>query len=277
MLTKSTDIYLEPAAFKRLCESCHVEVSDQVLETYEKNGLILPLYRVSRPVKYLQALFEQQLDRRRKEPYISVPALYGKLLKFEYSELDRWHSPALPGFEAALKYGHPLDQAFRRGEKFISQPSQGAFKRWDSYKVLLEYPKNGNVCRSQESKTRPFYSPWQVYLLEEANSKYIVEINVLIRLRKGEKYVLSGLPKKLFLTTWQDHFKSLWLYGFRQSLAFVKALSSVEGNILEGAAAKDFRRNSKEIATELYGKYFYSSWIKFLKTLCGLFFRYEEN
>ena len=271
------DIYLEVEEFKKFCNENHVQVSDEILEAYEKHGLIYPVYRLNRPHEYLQIIFEQNHKPLCPDNIIEVPEQYGSLLQFEYKELVMWPHPELPGFEKALSDGHPLDQAYKRGKEFIIKPSEATFKNWDEYKVVLETEHNGQVIKDQKSTARHYYSPWQIYLLEEANTRHIRRINVLIPLKEGQEYIFNEQPYRLMLNEWQEHFKTLWEYKFKENLTLEKAFRSVQGNILEGGTLKKFHEDCKNEAIPVYLKHSYESWINFLRILCGLYFRYQNE
>ena len=271
------DIYLELDRFKKLCNELNVQGSDGLLEAYEKHGLIYPIYRINRPKDYLQRIFEQNHGRNRSENVIEVPDEYGNLLKFKYEELCSWDHPILPGFDKALSEGHPLEQAYKRGESFIEKPSKDTYRNWADYKVILEITINGSSRKTTESTARHFYSPWQIYLLEESNHRHTRYINVLINLREGEKYILNEQPQKLLLARWQDYFKLLWDYRFKENLLFTKALKDVNGNILEGKDNENFHNSCEKMAKDICSQYSYTSWMEFLKALCVLYFEYQER
>ena len=271
------DIYLELDRFKKLCNELNVQGSDELLEAYEKHGLIYPIYRINRPKDYLQRIFEQNHGPNRYKNVIEVPDEYGNLLKFEHEELCRWDHPILPGFDKVLKEGHPLEQTYKRGESFIEKPSKDTYRNWEDYKVILEITINGSSRKTTESTVRHFYSPWQIYLLEEANHRHTRYINVLINLREGEKHILNEQPQKLLLARSQDYFKLLWDYRFKENLLFTKALKGVNGNILEGKDNENFHNSCEKMAKDICSQYSYTLWMEFLKALCVLYFEYQER
>lgn len=273
----SGDIYIELDKFKKLCNDLNVHCSDRLLEAYEKHGLFYPIFRINRPKDYLQSIFEQNHGTNRFKHVIEVPDEYGNLLKFEHEELCRWDHPILPGFDKALSEGHPLEQAHKRGESFIEKPSKDTYRNWEDYKVILEITINGSSLKTTESTARHYYSPWQIYLLEEANRRHTRYFNVLINLKEGEKYILNEQPQKLLLAQWQDYFKSLWDYKFKENLLFTKALTCVAGNILEGKDNENFHNSCEKIANDICLQYSYESWVEFLNALCALYSEYQER
>lgn len=269
------DIYLEIDNFKKICAECNVDISDGLLETYERYGLLYPLYRITRPKDYLQELFEQSHAPDRNKKAVLVSEEYGNLLKFEFEELLRWYHPIFPEFNRALMEGHPLDQAYSRGESFIQRPSKDAYRNWTEYKIVLETSIKGNPIRKNDMLTRHFYSPWQIYLLEEANRKHIRKINVLMPPSGLEKHI-ENPPQKTELGGWEDHFKSLWQYRFKENMLLTKSFKDVRGNVLEGNAAEKYHNDWVEIANQTFTHFSYDSWIGFLKALCNLYFNYRK-
>lgn len=268
----NSDIYLESDKFKRVCRDLKIYVRDSWIEAYEKHGLLCPRYRVNRPKAYLQRIFEQSHGPSRFRNVIEVPDEYGALLKFEYEELDGWHHPILSGFNKALSEGHPLEQAHHRGEFFIEVPSADTYKTRNECNVKLEITIKNESLLQTESIARNFYSPWQIYLLEEANRCHTRVINVLLPLQEKFKE-----PKQLPLTQWQNYFKTLWEYRFKEGLLFRKAFESAKGNTLEGSSAEQFHDSCKDAANHIGQRYPYELWISFLRKLCDLYFDYLDR
>jgi hypothetical protein len=273
----ASDIYLEIDEFKKICNELNVQCNNELLDVYEKHGLIYPSYRINRPRDYLQKIFEQNNGHDLLKNVIEVPDEYGDLLKFEYEGLCSWGHPTLSGFDKALCEGHPLEQAYKRGEPFIEKPSKDTYRNWEDYKVVLEMTIDGTTLKTTKSTARHFYSPWQIYLLEESNRRHTRYINVLIPFKNGDNYILNEQPCKLLLAQWQDYFKSLWDYRFKENLLFTKALKGVDGNILEGKDNEKFHNSRKKIANDICLQFSYESWMEFLKALCALYSDYQER
>jgi hypothetical protein len=271
------NIYIELDKFKKLCNELSVQCSDRLLEAYEKHGLFYPIFRINRPKDYLQSIFEQNHGTNRFKQVIEVPEEYVNLLKFEHKELCSWNHPMMYGFDKALSEGHPLEQAYKRCESFIVSPSKDTYCNWDDYKVTLEMTSGDTPLKKIELATRHFYSPWQIYLLEESNRKHTRHMNVLINLREGEKYIFNEQAQKLLLARWQDYFKLLWDYRFKENLLFTKALTCVAGNILEGKDSENFHNSCEKIANNTCLQYSFESWMEFLKALCALYSDYQER
>lgn len=274
----NTDIYLESEKFKKICTDLNVHASQNLLEIFEKHGLLYPLYRVNMPKDYLQAIFEQRYTPNRPKNIIEIPDKYVSLWKFQNEELNGWHHPILSGFHRALSEGHPLEQACMREESFIGIPSPDTYKNWNEYKVTLELTRDAETpLRQTTSTVLHFYSPWQIYILEEAYRRHTYTVNVLTSIEENTRFILAKQPQELSLTRWQDHFKILWQYRFREGLLFIKAFEGTKGKILEGDAAEDFRDACKTEASQIGQRYSYESWINFLRELCALYFEYQER
>lgn len=271
------DIYVEVGKFQDSCEKLNVKAGDSLLEAYEKYELIYPIYRITRPKDYLQIIFEQKYGTQNDENVISVSNEHSALFIFESEELNNWRIEILPEFDRALREGHPLDQAHKRDESFIEVPSKDTYRDWKEYVCTFQLDVNGMPIKGKESTARHFYSPWQIYLLEEANQKHTRTVNTLITLDEKESYIFNEIPQKLFLANWHEHFKSLWVYRFKKNLIFRKTLNGIEGNVLEGVDAKRYYSNRKKVAEIVYKQHSYESWIEFLKTLCSLYFDYQER
>lgn len=272
-IPSTSDIYLELDKFKKLCNECHIDVSDQLLEAYEKHGLIYPAYRVKRPPKYLQLIFEQ----RGYSYCLAVPDRYDKLFKFEQSDLNMWKSPTSPEFDKALSEGHPIDQAYTRSEKFIVKPSSKNFQNWSRYKVKLSKETGGSVVSQRDSLVVHYYSPWQLYLLNEANNAYTLKTNLLLRGRRRVTPYIKSKPCKLKLSEWEEFFESLYLFKFKENLLFSKACNGIEGNFLDGVNAKRFHNNYRTLAKAVYSAHFHERWVDFLRSLCELYFGYQKD
>ncbi|WDT74532.1 MAG: hypothetical protein MPW16_14870 [Candidatus Manganitrophus sp.] len=269
---KNSDIYLEFDDFKKVCRDLKVNARDNWIEEYERHGLLYPCYRVNRPKAYLQRIFEQTHGPGRFRNVIEAPDEYGTLLKFEYEELDGWHHPFLSGFDKALSEGHPLDQAYHRGEFFIEVPSVDTFKSRNECKVKLEITIKNETLLQTKLIARNFYSPWQIYLLEEANQCHTHIINVLLPLQNKFQE-----PQRPSLAQWQSYFKALWEYRFKEGLLFRKAFENTKGNILEGNSSEQFHDSCKNVANHIGQRYPYESWISFLRRLCDLYFDYLDR
>jgi len=158
-------------------------------------------------------LFEQRHRSDRTPNVIKEPAECKRLLKFESEELDRWRHPIFPEFNRALIAGHPLDQAYKRGESFVQDSSKEIYKDWDEYKVILETTIEGKPLRSTDTLARHFYSPWQIYVLDEANRKHICRVNVLMRCLYLDvaNYVIVSIREEL---------KRNWIQNFTNPADF---------------------------------------------------------
>jgi hypothetical protein len=272
-------IYLEIEQFKELCNANLLSISDKLLELYEKHDLLYPIYRIFRPKDYLQLIYKQRYNY--EQPYnneFEIPDQYEKLAKFEYKDLDRWNSHIFQDFEIALDLGHPLDQAYHRGEEFIIKPSKQTFKDWDEYKVNLHALFDNRIIENVISRARHFYTSWQIYILEEINSNYFYETNRLIEVKNRNDFYWKDLPfSKILLNDWREFFNVLGQYRFKVQLLFEKSMEGIKTGILEGEPLHEYHIKERELAKIYISNHNYESWVNFLKVLCGRYFNYLDK
>lgn len=272
-----TEIYLDSDGFKKLCTGNHVKVDDEILEAYDRHDLVRPLYRLIVPQEYRRVLFEQRNGENRFKGVIEIPDEYEYLYNFENKSLKRFIHDSMPEFHLALEKGHPLDQAYDEGKNFIVKPQKDNFIPWSDYAVTFEMDYDGHRIKRKDSIATHFYSPWQVYLIDEANAYHTYTVNALVKPEEGYKYVFPERTSPLMHAKWESHFMSLWRYIFRENLLFQRSLKGSETNILEGDKLKRFRDDSTALANHFFMEHTLESWIDFLTTLCGLFYRYQER
>ena len=269
------DIYLKKDKFLDICKKLNVNTSDSLLEIYEEFGLLFPIYRVIRPHDYLQEIFEQN-NANDLENVIKVSDQYGELLKFENEELLRWHIPIFIEFEKTIIDGHPLDQAFKKSLSFIQKPSRDNFHKWDEYKVNLETPQKKQTRRHADSIAVVYYSPWQIYLLDEANVKHTYEINVLLN-DFSKPFLSNTKPQKLETLEYNRYFETMWKYKFIEAMLFLKYSHNSKNCIIEGENYKHLYDEQITIATNISSIHTYEEWIRFLRYLCFLYYNYQNR
>jgi len=106
--------YLTAKEFSEYCSGLNVELSSlgfHELQLYEREGLLLPMARVIQHPEYV--IKRWQLDQQ--------PETYGQNLP-EWNELER----LLYGTRSDL--WHLFDREFERGNKFLSRPTNNAFR-----------------------------------------------------------------------------------------------------------------------------------------------------
>jgi hypothetical protein len=265
------DIYLEKRQFLEKCKKLNVSVS--YLEIYEEFDLLYPIYRIIKPKEYMQVIFEQN-HVPNPENVRKVPDQYDELLKFENKELSRWHIPTFQEFEKALIDGHPLDQAFERSASFIQKPSKDNFKKWKYYEIKLEITPRNRPLRHTDSIAVNYYSPWQIYLLEEANRKHNYENNILYDVPQND---IPKKTRKLDTIEYQIYFETLWEYKFKETLLLMKYSNNIKKSIIEGEEYKKLYNDQKDVAIKLVSSRLYKEWIIFLKYCCSLFFDYQRR
>lgn len=268
-------LYMDKNKFKEFCNQLHVRADEEILEIYERHGVLSPAYRLHRPKEYLELLFKRKHENNQTGG-LELSDKFSSLYQFEHGALDRWSHIGFSEHAAAIDKGHPLDQAYDAGQPFIVKPKTGEFRPWKDYEVKLTIDCDGEEILDTQSEAEDYYSPWQAYLLSEANEKHTVHINWLKKLGEGERYAFPKEPVKLSLAEWCRCFEALGKYRLRENLLFEDALDKTGTNILEGEAAEDFYRALTDIAKQTAQNQPYEFWIKFLKVLCELYFGYQD-
>ena len=271
------DLYVEVEKFKEFCEKLNVDIA--YLDTYEKYKLVYPVYRIFRPKEYLQTIFEQQYNN--PEQISDIPEHYLMLFEIEYQILPAWKLYRGAELWDLINKGHPLDQAYAKNNPFVRKPDANSFIHKGNYKVTL-IRKDG--IKKEDYVVKDFYSPWQIYLLEEANQKFIRNVNVLEDFEKYKFHWNKSYWKlvqinidSLSLIKWQDSFVAIWDCRFKENLVLSAITADEKGFfILEGEKGEKFYNERKKIAKNITAKFSYHQWIEFLKQLSDLYYQYKN-
>jgi len=272
------DLYIERDKFVKICKE--LNISPVYLDTYEKHKLMYPIYRIFRPKEYLQTIFEQQYNN--PEQIYDISDHYLMLFEIEYRILPAWTLYRGAKLWDLINNGHPLDQAYAQNNPFVSKLDAKSFiPRWN-YKVTLTR-KEG--IKKEDYAVKDFYSPWQIYLLEEANQNFVKSVNILEDFEKFKFHwnlIYSKLARisadSLSLTKWKDFFIAIWNYRFKQNLVLSYFTSNHSGVfILEGEENKKFYNECARIAKSIASEFTYTQWIGFLRLLCSLYYQYRNK
>lgn len=265
------DLYVDVERFKEFCKK--LKVNPAYLGTYEKYKLIYPIYRVFRPKEYLQAIFEQKYNNPEQ---ICIPDHYLMLFEIE-DQISVYQLYRGAKFWNLINKGHLLDQACAQNNPFVRKLDTDSFVPRCKYRVNL-IKKNG--IKKEDYVVRDFYSPWQIYLLEEANRKFMTNVNVLKEFdeyKRSLKLHREFSPRTLSLIKWKDFFEAIWDYRFRENLLLLNfTLDKTGFFILEDKEAEKFYNECEKIAKVIALRFSYSQWIDFLKQLCALYFQYKD-
>ena len=150
-----------------------------------------------------------------------------------------------------------------------------------STQYLEIYEEKGLIYPIKENS----YSPWQIYLLEEANRNFVRNVNILedfeeFKFHRNPLYLkIAGISTdSLSLTKWQDFFVVIWDYRFRENSILSQFTPKQSGFfILEGKEAEKFYNRREKLAKTIASRFSYSQWIEFLKQLCNLYYQYRDT
>jgi len=276
-MASSSKPYLDQKEFQKICTANHIDANDYLLELYEEHGLLYPVFRLLRPKEHLQAIREWRFNN---DGTIELDSKYHTLFFYESGGLTGFHwiiPEERSELQKSLEMGHPLEQAYKSGEKFIIKPTQETFIDWEKYIVTLPpTPKTWNFSETQ-STAKHFYCPWQMYLLEELNRFHIRTFNILSEHRPTyPDYFRKWFGAMSRVAKWSKYFQVLWDFRFKQSILLVQANDGSNKRYIEGEAFRRLFERKKELAKVLYLSFEYKSWIEFLRILCEYYYKYID-
>lgn len=265
--------YVEAKEFVEYCKANNVDASFDILEAYEKVGLLLPIYRFTAPDKYVRTLFEYN----HKNPFDpNVPFdIDNKWQEIEelYTALNRYSFKPVTQFSLALTYGHPLDYAYQNQNPFLQRPSQEDFKPWKEYKIIAG-TLNGYPMK--EETVKHYYASWQIFVLDELNLTHTIEENYATRRRKGWGIFKKELhPSKLI--GFYEYFQTISNFEMMESLIWHDITYDVKSMVIEGELYKQLETRTAEQAKNEYKNHPYPEWIKFIRKLVELYTEYTER
>jgi hypothetical protein len=147
--------YLTVSRFRSYCAELKIMLTTSELESYEREGVLLPAARIIKPDEYV--IKRKQTDQQ-TETYGQKLPEWGDLERL----LDRENNPGL---------WHPFDWEFEKKNEFLLCPKVGDFKAWDSFKVEV---KSAAGEKYSTSSVEHYYHYWQAYLVDKIQSKYPV-------------------------------------------------------------------------------------------------------
>ncbi|MBM4056325.1 MAG: hypothetical protein FJ264_16970 [Planctomycetes bacterium] len=265
--------YLEAKEFVEYCISNNVHASLDMLEAYEKAGLLIPFYRLVFPDEYIRALCEYDCKIIYTE--LDIPFDGSKWQEIdELSTAINLYSVELTSqFYSALKNGHPLDYAYQNQNLFLQKPNRENFKPWEKY-IIIAGTLDGYPVK--EEKAKHYYTPWQIFVLDELNFMHTIEENYATKLKKGWGIFKKELrPSKL--GSFCEYFQTISNFRMMKSLICQDITYGLKSSILEGELYKQLRRRTVEQAINEYGKHSYSEWIKFVRKLVELYMAYNAR
>ena len=265
--------YLEAKEFVEYCKANNVDSSLDMLEAYEKIGLLIPIYRLVVPEEYTRALFEYNY----KTTYTASDATFDddKWQEIEQlkTALHSYNFKPLPHFDFALKHGHPLDYAYKNKNPFLQKPDKENFKPWEEFKIVAGTADGHSV---KEETAKYYYTPWQIFVLDELNLMHTIEENYATKQRKGWGIFKKELqPSKL--SCFCEYFQTISNFRMMESLTRQNITFDVKSSVIEGELYKQLRTRIVEQAIKEYEKHSYSDWIKFIRKQVELYTEYTER
>lgn len=265
--------YLTAEEFIEHCKANNVETSLDALEAYEKVGLLLPIYRLIVPDEYIRSLFEYN---HRNHFYPDVPFdIDNKWQAIEQlrTDLSQYSFKPLPQFAFALIHGHPLDYTYQNKNPFLQKPSKKTFKLWSEYKIVVETINGDSI---KEDTAEHYYTPWQIFVLDELNLMNTIEENYATKQKKGWGILKKELqPTKL--VSFFEYFQTISNFRMMESLIWHDTTFDVSSMVIEGELYKQLITRTIAQAKKEYEKHSYPEWIKFIRKLTELHTRYTER
>lgn len=262
--------YLEAKEFVEYCKANNVDASLYILEAYEKIGLLLPIYRFIAPDEYVHALFEYN----HKNSFVpNVPFdIDNKWPEIEALRTALRHYSFKP-FSLALNHGHPLYYAYQSKNPFLQKPSKEDFKPWEEHKIIAGTIDGHPI---KEETAEHYYTPWQIFVLDELNLMHTIEENYATKQKKGWGIFKQELhPSKL--ASFYEYFQTISNFVMTESLIRLDITFDLKCSVIEGELYKQLRGRIAEQAKKEYEKHSYSEWIMFIRKLVELFTEYNER
>jgi len=265
--------YLKADEFVNYCKKCNVDVSISVLESYERVGLLFPIYRIVVPDEYVRAVFgyKYRIPFDTNTPF----DIDGKWQGIDElaDALSSYCLPKTPYFEQVLENGHPLDYAYRCKNRFLSKPSLDSFKPWEEYKIdagtIDGYP-------IKEDTVEHYYSPWQIFLVDEINYMHTIEENYISEQKKGWGILKKELHPST-LIEYSEPFQSVSNFRMMESLIWLDMTFDLRQSTIEGELFRKIMTKIESIAKKEYEKYSHGEWIKFIRKLVERYDEYLEK
>lgn len=265
--------YLEAKEFVEYCKGNNVDASLNMLEAYEKTGLLIPFYRLVFPDEYIRALFEY--DYKVNNTTLDASFDDDKWQEIEQlrTALHSYNFKPLPQFDFALKHGHPLDYSYQNKNPFLQKPDKENFKPWEKYKIVAGTIDGHPV---KQDTAEHYYTPWQIFVLDELNLMHTIEENYATKQKKGWGIFKQELhPSKLI--AFFEYFQTISNFEMMTSLIWHNISFDVKGMVIEGELYRQFESRTGEQAKMEYKKHSDSEWIKFIRKLVELYTEYTKR
>lgn len=265
--------YLKVDEFVNYCKKCNVDVSISVLESYERVGLLFPIYRIVVPDEYVRAVFGYKY----RTPYdpntpFDIDGKWQGINEL-VDALSTYRSPRTPYFEQVLKNGHPLDYAYTCKNRFLSKPALDSFKPWKEYKIVAGTIDGYPI---QEDTVEHYYSPWQIFVVDELNGTHTILENYVAGVRQGWGILNKEIsPSKLL--EYSELFQTVSNFRMIESLIWFDMTFDLKKSSIEGELLEKILKGVETVAKKEYEKHVHTEWIKFIRKLVELYTKYLEE
>lgn len=295
--------YLEAQKFIDYCKANRVNASFNVLETYEKYGILKPIYRLIVPEEYVKAKYEYNhfdYQKELQELVQEVKTKYGHDKRNHYVPKIKFNCPFkwkpietlinamsrysimvpitqkdgsrdISHLENIIENGHPLERKYPKNNSFLKVPDKNDFRPWKEYEVVVEI-KDGYPVK--ENTAEEYYAPWQIFVVDELNYRHTIEKNYLTKEVKGWSVIKENIHKSRILE-FSDLFQTVSNFRMLKSIIWIIETDDVKGNVIEGKRYKTLEERTKKIAKKEY-KCHEDEWLKFIRKLVELYNHYTE-
>jgi len=241
--------------FANYCEINKVWASTGILEKYEENNLLLPIYRLMYPEDYVRTVI---LDRFPSQQVVVNPPEWLKELSNRLDILkDRLSEDC---YKMVLSDGHPLDWLFKKGIPEFFRPNKDNFIPWKEYivSVKIEGREIG------DSRAEHYYAPWQIFALEKLNENHTILENFATGYKKGWGILRKELIPSRILK-YSDIFQSLTEYMMIDKILYNYYSQKGASQIPEEKSVRD-----KE-AQKVYLRHTHNEWINLIRKMIEIY------
>jgi len=277
--------YFEAQKFVDYCEANRVDASLNVLETYEKHGILIPIYCRVFPDEFIKAKYEYEkknpLDPVMKlncpSEWEPIVRLINALSDYNFKLIGPFISPdgseSFAYQEGIIKNGHPLDNEYKKHNPFLKTPNKSDFRPWKDYEIVVDIDKDGDPVKRNTAEH--YYALWQIFIVDDLNYLHTIKENYLTKEQKGRGIVKKNIRESRILE-FSDLFQTISNFRMLESIIRIIVTDDVKGSVIEGECYRTLEERTKKIAEKEYAKHNKSEWMKFLRKLVELYYHYTE-
>lgn len=207
--------YFEAQKFVDYCEANRVDASLNVLETYEKHGILIPIYRLVFPDEFIEAKYEYEKENP-SDPIMKLnrPSEWEPIVRL-INALSNYNFGNYPDI---IKNGHPLDNEYEKHNPFLKSPDKNDFRPWKDYEIVVGIDKDGDPDKGNTAEH--YYAPWQIFVVDELNYLHTIKENYLTKEREGRGIVKKNIRKSRILE-FSDLFQTTSNYRMLESIIWI--------------------------------------------------------